>query len=537
MSGKKVSIRIGAGASFQESVVTDVQNVIATTNNHTTQLAENIKLMGISSLNRSKFYEKLYTLNKTNGKVVWEGDSITEADDYDEKISPLFPNITHVHGGIGGQTSLDIINRIDTIKANNANLYVIAIGINDARYNDSRGATSKSAYITNMTTIIDSLKLVGDVVIVGIWPHFYPDQYASLGIIGTDKRMDDWNDGLDRLCKQKGIIFINPAPEIRKVITLDAVPTLISDGVHPTTDDCKQLYADAVLFGNVNRQDYYSESVRATGKYLYKLVIYNSNDASYVQLRDLVPNPLPVSGEYYGLTANTGYIANLPQLFNTNADTFAGYANKAGDFPLVITWASNSPLTSLSHVGKTAPRGIKDFILYESTNQESLANPDHSSWKVLKRSLGNTQLQPALVFATSETLSYMSAAPSAVQSIPSTMTKINYGTIKFDESSEYDSVNSRFTAKKRGVYNIQSSISFSNEISNNFVGVEIYKNGGGHTWIYGGNSNSTGARTVIGQSTLLLNAGDYVEIFAWSATQQNTDMNETKNFFKVAGIS
>lgn len=56
MSGKKVSIRIGAGASFQESVITDVQeakgnaaNAIATTNDHTAQLADivyNVKSLG-----------------------------------------------------------------------------------------------------------------------------------------------------------------------------------------------------------------------------------------------------------------------------------------------------------------------------------------------------------------------------------------------------------------------------------------------------------------------------------------------------------
>lgn len=210
---------------------------------------------------RDYFYDLLFELNQQQKTATWIGESITEGNNYDEKIAKIFPNINHVDKGIGGNTSKDVINRLYNIKSTQANLYVVAIGVNDIRYNDSRGATSKESYISNMATIIDNLQAVGKVVVIGIWPHFYPDQYAALGLIETDKRIDEYNIALENLCKQKNVPFINPTPSIRKIITSDAVPLLIPDGIHPVNDTCKQLYADAVLKVNLTPSDYLPKQI------------------------------------------------------------------------------------------------------------------------------------------------------------------------------------------------------------------------------------------------------------------------------------
>lgn len=342
------------------------------------------------SVKCSKLYRKLQAINFASGKVTAVGDSLTESDDYDEKIMAHFPNITLIDKGIGGNTTLSIIDRLDDIVATAPNLFLLAIGVNDNRYNDDRGAKSEAEYVANMTTIIDRLRSVADVVVVGIWRTHHNDQFAALGIDATRRRADRWNAALEQLCNSKEVLFINPNTDIDRVINLENEERFCiknaagyPDGVH-TNDIGNQMRADAVLFGNIDPSKYDPTPFKASGKYSYMLEILESNEGSgYVVLNNIHATPSPIAGEYFTNSSNVNY-RDLETMFNGGGDDYLGVANKAFDFPLYITWTSDKPLTSLVYSAKTEGRAIHHYNLYVSTDKRAAANPYHKSWRLLR---------------------------------------------------------------------------------------------------------------------------------------------------------
>lgn len=330
----------------------------------------------------AKLYRKLQAINAKNGKVTAVGDSLTEADDYDEQIMSHFPRVTLVDKGIGGNTTLDIINRLDDIVASAPDLYLLAVGVNDNRYNDGRGAKTEAEYIANMTTIIDRLRTSADVVVVGIWRTFHSDQYAALGIDATRKRADRWNAALEKLCDGREVLFINPNHDIDKVINLESESRFCADGVH-TNDAGNKMRADAVLYGNLDPKVYDATAFEASGKYCYLLEILGTNDSSgYVMLNNIHVAPARIAGESFTNSANVNY-RDLETMFNGGGD-YLGVANKAYDFPLYITWASDLPVASVVYSAKASGREIVGYNLYVSTDKRAVVDPYHKSWRLLK---------------------------------------------------------------------------------------------------------------------------------------------------------
>lgn len=340
------------------------------------------------SVKCSKLFRKLQAINFAGGKVTSVGDSLTEADDYDEKIMVHFPNITLVDKGAGGNTTVSIIERLDDIVATAPDLFLLAIGVNDNRYNDNRGARTEAEYIANMTTIIDRLRSVADVVVIGIWRTHHNDQFAALGIDGTRRRADRWNMALENLCDSKEVLFINPNADIDRVINLENQDRFCiknaagyPDGVH-TNDIGNQMRADAVLFGNIDPSKYDPTPFKASGKYSYMLEILETNEASgYVMINNIHATPSPVAGEYFTNSSNVNY-RDLETMFSGGGD-YLGVANRAYDFPLYITWTSKNPLTSLVYSPKTQGRAIVHYNLYVSTDRQAATNPYDKSWRLL----------------------------------------------------------------------------------------------------------------------------------------------------------
>ncbi len=384
----RLSIKEGQqNTAYVVSETAPVSNAIVMADANKTNFDRN------QSVKCSKLYRKLQAINFANGKVTSVGDSLTEGTNYDEKIMAHFPDITLIDKGIGGNTTASIIERLDDIVSTKPNLYLLAIGVNDNRYNDDRGAKTEAEYIANMATIIDRLKSVADVVVVGIWRTHHSDQFAALGIDGTRKRTDKWNVALERLCDSKEVLFINPNADIDNVINLENEGRFCitnaagyPDGVH-TNDIGNQMRADAVLFGNIDPSNYDTTPFKASGKYSYMLEILRTNDSSgYVMINNIHATPSPIAGEYFTNSANVNY-RNLEKMFNGGGD-YLGVANKGYDFPLYITWTSEYPLTSLVYSPKTEGRAIVSYNLYVSTDKRAAADPYHKSWRLLHN--GNT---------------------------------------------------------------------------------------------------------------------------------------------------
>ena len=358
---------------------------------------------------KNEVYEVL-TSDKNNfkellslsSKVVWIGDSITEQGrtgigngvGFTSFIEEAFPHASYVNEGVGGYTTNNIISNISTYKAHNPDLFVVAVGINDIRYNDSRGATSKSSYISNMTTIIDELKSTGaSVVVLSIWPTFWKDQFSALHRKETDERIIFYNRALAYLAKEKNILFINASELIRRHINLGNVDELIPDGVHPslTGVKAKNLYAEAVLNEEIP-EGKFSTYQKPVGKHFFKLIIPYHDQGSvggYVGIKNIGV----ASSEYYGTSANLSY--GMSKLFGDYDSSFGGYYNKAHDWPLIITFSTSTfpdsiPVECFNSAG--GPRQIRVYDLFYSSNPDSLLDLNHSSWELLSTEKSNAAL-------------------------------------------------------------------------------------------------------------------------------------------------
>ncbi|WP_175074664.1 hypothetical protein [Terribacillus sp. AE2B 122] len=130
-------------------------------------------------------------------------------------------------------------------------------------------------------------------------------------------------------------------------------------------------------------------------------------------------------------------------------------------------------------------------------------------------------------------VSKFNAYANATQHFPSVeWTKVNYRVEEYDTLGEYDIQNSRFTCTKSGVYIVSAAIYLG---ATNDMILAIRRNGNEYKKIYHGTGNMAS-----GTSTINLNAGDYVEIFAKPNGATNADIvssNQNQSvYFSMAKI-
>lgn len=349
----------------------------------------------------------LQALNSAGGKkVVWVGDSITEQGKvgtgngigFTTYLEQDYPAITCVNAGVGGYTTTNIISNLTTLKAHAAHLYVVAIGINDIRYNDSRGATTTAAYISAMTTIINDLKTVGDVAVISIWPTFWQDQFAALGRLATDERIRLYNKELAKLSKTLGnFTYIHAYDNIVNYVNAYNVTTLFADGVHPVYTETagKQLYYEAVV-GNVIPKGKYSAELETTAKHFYKLVAFDNVAATtggYVGIKNINMDVSVV--DKIAMSANSS-LASTTNLFGTYTDVYSGYYNLANDYPSMLLFSTATKPTYINTTGVVSGtginRGIRSYELYYSDRMEALSDPYHWSWRLISFETSNNGL-------------------------------------------------------------------------------------------------------------------------------------------------
>lgn len=350
-------------------------------------------------------------------KVTWVGDSITEQGKptmgsgpglgvgFTTYIEQAFPNVTYSNQGVGGNTTLDVIARLATITATAADLYVLAIGINDARYNDSRGATTAATYVANVGTILDALTAAGgQAVVLSIWPSFWADQFASLGRKRTDERFREWNAALEAACVARGVPYVDAYSHLVRAVDLSNVATLIPDGVHPdyATTAAKRLYATAVLRGALNKAEF-SSVYKPTGTVFYKLVVLDNGQADHLaSIQNILAQPYHV--EKFGYSANAAVA--LGNLFGSYSGAYAGWLNKASDFPLVFTFSGDQFLAGVRTVSRGLGRGIRSYELYLSTDPRALTDPSHPTWVLAQSEYSNAALAHNLLPAKRDKVFY-----------------------------------------------------------------------------------------------------------------------------------
>ena len=84
---------------------------------------------GDKKISKRHYFDKIsfFKVNGSKADIVMVGDSITE----DAEWSELFPNISIVNRGIGGDTAKGVLNRMESIYLTNAKKAFIMIGLND----------------------------------------------------------------------------------------------------------------------------------------------------------------------------------------------------------------------------------------------------------------------------------------------------------------------------------------------------------------------------------------------------------------------
>jgi lysophospholipase L1-like esterase len=340
-------------------------------------------------INRVRLYQKLQELNSQTGKkVCCVGDSVTEGNvngghPWYEPFISMFPNITFINKGVGGNGTVDVINRLSDITSTNADMYILAVGTNDVRYQDpAKGATSSAGFKSNIATIVNALKANGAfVVVIEPWPSFNKDYVSVKGYSDRDLTMKLYSAAAKEYCGSNDIPYIEVIDYIKSALDFNNKSNFLVDYIHPNSTLGIKLYADTVLFGKRTSEDYgIPKSIAGSSvKYVYKLEILSAFGGNpYIDLKSLTINRSTV-GTIWTTCMKNGN-DDITKIFNTSNTTYH-FRNHDNDFPVIITFGTTEPIYYLKQDFFTY--GIGKYKLYESTDRAAILYFEHPSWRLV----------------------------------------------------------------------------------------------------------------------------------------------------------
>ena len=193
-------------------------------------------------LKDSGFYKDITSARS----VCFLGDSITSgtATNGIPWYHPLVPlikgEITNISRG--GWMVLDLIEQEERIPA--ADVYVIAIGINDIVFSWGRDAAHSTEEFTErfgkLTEIIRKISPDAKIYFISPWIFFEQDAECNERGIQYRAVLEDW-------CSKNGYNFIDPVPVLEQIINDENKDKYYVDYLHPNSPDGIGLYTYAVL--------------------------------------------------------------------------------------------------------------------------------------------------------------------------------------------------------------------------------------------------------------------------------------------------
>jgi len=163
-------------------------------------------------------------------RVVFFGDSITDAWGRSEKTGVFFPGKGYVNRGISGQTTPQMLVRFqqDVVHLQPAAVVILA-GTNDIAGNT--GPSTQQMIEDNYTSMAEIAKQNGiKVVFASITPAFaYPWKPG----IQPVERIRELNKWLQDFCSRNGCVYLDYYSSMADANGA-MLPGLSSDGVHPT---------------------------------------------------------------------------------------------------------------------------------------------------------------------------------------------------------------------------------------------------------------------------------------------------------------
>jgi lysophospholipase L1-like esterase len=179
---------------------------------------------------RSTYYEQKVTLHQllpnTKGEIIFLGNSITDIGEWSE----IWQNSKVKNRGISGDITFGVLARLDEILSSRPAKLFIMIGVNDIARN-----IPEAVILKNYRRMIDSVQIKSpktQLIMQSVLPT--NDEFKPFkNHYGKDDRIRAVNSGLQALCADTGVIFVNLYPRF-----LDASGKLdkqyTNDGLHLT---------------------------------------------------------------------------------------------------------------------------------------------------------------------------------------------------------------------------------------------------------------------------------------------------------------
>ena len=188
----------------------------------------------------------LYKDLKSGKSICFLGDSITSGYHTDEVpwYQPLTP---HIKGEVynfsrSGWTINNLIDNSEKIPA--ADIYIIAIGINDILfYDESYASHTSDEFAQNagkLTSLIKDRSSEAKIYYVSPWT------FCDLKQSYFD-RGDEYRQALASYCESSGCIYINADPVISSVLADEGFEKYMFNQFHPNAPDGIGLFSYAVL--------------------------------------------------------------------------------------------------------------------------------------------------------------------------------------------------------------------------------------------------------------------------------------------------
>ena len=162
-------------------------------------------------------YQFYKMLPDDSGDIIFLGNSLTAGFPLQE----MFQNIHIKNRGIGGNTSKDILKRLDEVTEGKPKKIFLEIGINDIAQ-----GVSIDSLLNNVKQIVTVIKQETSESKIYIQPVFPTAGEQKIQI----PKIEEYNKKLKDFCEKSNITFINLYPVFYKDGGLDT--SLTTDGIH-----------------------------------------------------------------------------------------------------------------------------------------------------------------------------------------------------------------------------------------------------------------------------------------------------------------
>jgi fucose 4-O-acetylase-like acetyltransferase/poly-gamma-glutamate capsule biosynthesis protein CapA/YwtB (metallophosphatase superfamily)/lysophospholipase L1-like esterase len=198
----------------------------------------------------------LYAWMSEARSITFVGDSVTEGArnggyGWYEPLAALFPDARIEKRAWDSHTIGMLLARADEIVETEADLFVIAAGINDIRYRDPAiCAMTADAFVTSVDALVERIRAAAPrarFVLIAPWTTDHYDPVTPLEPAEVRTLRERYSTALDAYAEANGMLFIDPNPALDTVFRTEDPARYLIDHIHPNAGAGIRLYSTAVL--------------------------------------------------------------------------------------------------------------------------------------------------------------------------------------------------------------------------------------------------------------------------------------------------